>query len=86
TGEIAIDLLRRSLLVTRATGPGAMPAARETSRIDGDPLGAQIDAFIACVRSGARPIVDGRAGRDALGAAIRIMDAIRAAARGNRHA
>jgi predicted dehydrogenase len=78
SGEIAVDLLRRTLLVTRATGAGTMPAAQETTRTDGDPLGAQIDAFIACVRAGGRPVVDGAAGRDALAAAIRIMEAIRA--------
>ena len=42
-----------------------------------EPLHAELDSFLDCVRSGRKPLVDGMAGRDALALAGRIQSEIK---------
>lgn len=48
-----------------------------------DSLANEIAHFVACVRTGARPLVDGRAGREALKIAQGVMDAVHARSPGD---
>ncbi|MGE0716165.1 MAG: Gfo/Idh/MocA family protein [Alphaproteobacteria bacterium] len=77
SGEVAVDLQNRRLLATRASIKGDAPTVIETAQPDADPLGAQIDSFLACITAGSRPIVGGRDGRDALATALAVIRAIR---------
>jgi|JI10StandDraft_1071094.scaffolds.fasta_scaffold123244_2 predicted dehydrogenase len=77
SGEIAIDLQARRLSATRASVPGDAPTVIEQAQPDADPLGAQIDSFLACIAGGGRPLVDGAAGRDALATALAVIRSIR---------
>ncbi|MCC7271279.1 MAG: Gfo/Idh/MocA family oxidoreductase [Alphaproteobacteria bacterium] len=77
SGEIAVDLRSRRLLATRASVGGDAPTAIETAQPDADPLGAQIDSFLACIAGGSRPIVGGRDGRAALATALAVIRSIR---------
>jgi predicted dehydrogenase len=45
---------------------------------DGEPLAAELDAFIAAVRAGAAPVIDGRQGQRAVELAHRVRDSIEA--------
>ena len=67
----AMDIQRRRV---DAQGPPTMEQIeRETREIERrDALADEISAFIAAVREGSRPVVDGRDGRRALAAAIEI--------------
>ena len=51
---------------------------REMDCEAGDQLTRELQDFIRCVRTGARPRVDGRAGRDAVALACRILDSMTA--------
>ena len=77
SGEIAIDLQNRRLSATRASVKGDAPTTIEAAQPDADPLGAQIDSFLGCITGGARPLVDGRDGRDALATALAVIRSIR---------
>lgn len=76
SGEVAIDLQARRLTATRASVPGDAPTTIEAAQPDADPLGAQIDSFLACIAGGGRPLVDGRAGRNALATALAVIRSI----------
>ncbi len=43
-----------------------------------DPLTCELQHFVDCVRTGARPIINGEDGRDAVALAMRILDSLRA--------
>lgn len=77
SGEIAIDLQNRRLSATRASVRGDAPTTIEAAQPDADPLGAQIDSFLGCITGGARPVVDGRDGREALATALAVIQSIR---------
>lgn len=51
---------------------------REVDCDAGDQLTRELQDFLHCVRTGARPRVDGRAGRDALALAVRVLESIHA--------
>jgi predicted dehydrogenase len=51
---------------------------REIDCEAGDQLTRELQDFIRCVRTGDRPRVDGRAGRDAVALACRILDSMTA--------
>jgi predicted dehydrogenase len=70
----AADLSGPSLTVTSRRVPGAVPVPVALQPRDN--LGAEIDAFLTSVASGARPMVDGAAGLAALDIAQRIRAAI----------
>jgi predicted dehydrogenase len=42
-----------------------------------EPLKAELQAFVQCVRARCQPVVSGHDGRNALDVALRILDAIR---------
>lgn len=80
---IQADLAARRV-VTRRRGEGEMfpgipnIAQEELEFGEADSLRLEIEAFLKAVRDGARPHVDGRAGRDAVHAAHMITDSLRA--------
>jgi len=43
---------------------------------DEEPLGAELESFLQCIRENSTPAVDGRQGRNALELAFRVRDAI----------
>lgn len=60
-------------------GEAAEPIAMESREVEReDSLGNEIAEFVACIREGRTPTVDGRTGREALRVAIMITDSIRA--------
>jgi predicted dehydrogenase len=74
---VSIDLQQKILTVIRKrpTPPGAgeLPVTIEEQSFEqGDALRAEIESFLACIRSGGRPVVDGEDGLRALETAIRI--------------
>ena len=78
--RLVADLGNPGLAVVR---PGADAAEIErVSLAHADNLFAEIDAFLASVRTGTPPVVDGAAGLDALETAAMILDAISAAQQG----
>ena len=72
--QFTADLSVPSLTVLSRRRPGA--AAEPVALTSHDNLGAEIDAFLTCVATGAEPDVDGRAGVAALEIAERIQAAI----------
>jgi predicted dehydrogenase len=68
------DLAMSGLAVASRSTWGA--AAEAVALVPRDKLAAEIDAFLTCVATGARPLVDGRAGLAALEIAERIQAAI----------
>ncbi len=78
---LSIDLQQKILTVIRrrdgATAPGALPVSiDEQSFPQTDALLAEIEAFLACVRTRNPPLVGGAAGLRALATAIRITEAL----------
>jgi predicted dehydrogenase len=83
----SVDLDKREAVIARrkADAPEFDPAAPmdsidvEVRSFEGaDPLGDEIAAFVACVREGRAPVVDGQAGLAALELAERVVAAARA--------
>jgi predicted dehydrogenase len=75
---ISVDYGRRDALRIRVAQPGPEPRFEFEQLPVGteEPLRAELKAFVAAVRSRQAPVVDGRAGRDALELADRVMAAI----------
>ncbi len=74
---VSIDLQQKILTVIRKRLPpgaaGELPVTIEEQNFEqGDALKAEIESFLACIRSGRRPVVDGEDGLRALETAIRI--------------
>jgi predicted dehydrogenase len=80
---ISMDLQQKVLTVIRKrpadAPPGPLPVIIEEQNLEqGDALRAEIESFLACVRSGQRPVVSGEDGLLALETASRITDLIMA--------
>jgi predicted dehydrogenase len=78
---LSLDLQQKILTVIRkrtaADGPGLLPVTIEEQSLEqGDALKAEIDSFLACIRSGRPPVVPGEAGLMALETAIRITEQV----------
>jgi predicted dehydrogenase len=77
---LSLDFIEQTLDIaeTRPAAPGERPEiVRERLRIEPvKPLDEELAAFIACVREGHRPLVDGRVGLDALTVALQVRERI----------
>jgi len=74
---LSIDLQQKILTVIKkrsaAVAPGELPVTIEEHSLEqGDALKAEIESFVACVRTGAAPVVSGEAGLRALETALRV--------------
>jgi predicted dehydrogenase len=74
---LSIDLQQKILTVIRKrsapVAPGELPVSIEEHSLEqGDALKAEIESFVACVRTGAAPVVSGEAGLRALETALRV--------------
>lgn len=80
TAYFRLDLLRRRLTVVRGVSymAGVVPRVKQERRrhSEGDPLYAEVLAFVDCVRHRVEPYVDGQAGRRAMAVALDISDQI----------
>jgi predicted dehydrogenase len=72
---ISIDFSRRDALLLNVERGGAGPgiAFRKLEVRDADPLEAELESFVDCVRTRRPPLVDGREGRRALALAEKVM-------------
>jgi predicted dehydrogenase len=93
-GHACVDFARRSLTLVQPTeqarrlppsapvrpGEGAATYLEtlELSRVEGDQLTRELQEFVLCVRTGARPRVRGEEGRDAVALAARVLHGIAA--------
>jgi predicted dehydrogenase len=82
---LSMDLQQKILTVIRKKPPGApsgpLPVVIEEQNLEqGDALKAEIESFLACVRSGAEPVVSGEDGLRALETALRITEQVRSGA------
>jgi predicted dehydrogenase len=78
---LSLDLQQKILTVIRKRAPGdavnALPVSIEEQSLEpGDALKAEIDSFLACIRSGSAPVVPGEAGLRALETATRITEQV----------
>ncbi len=78
---LSLDLQQKILTVIRKraepAAAGGLPVSIEERSFDpGDALKAEIESFLACIRSGAEPVVSGEAGLRALETAIRITEQV----------
>jgi predicted dehydrogenase len=76
---ISVDYARRDALRVGVKRPGPQPefAFEKLAAPSTEPLRAELEAFISSVRSRVAPKTDGRAGREALALASRVMESIR---------
>ncbi len=84
---LSIDLQQKILTVIRKRAspgePGQLPVTIDERSFDqGDALKAEIESFLACIRSGTAPVVSGEAGLRALETAIRITEQVERRPRG----
>jgi predicted dehydrogenase len=84
---LSMDLQQKLLTVIRKRAPdappGPLPVTIEEQNLDqGDALLAEIESFLDCVRTGARPLVSGVDGQLALETASRITAMIHARSEG----
>ena len=72
---ISIDFSRRDALVISVDRSDSNPRMgfRKLEAQPGEPLQAELEAFVDCVRTRRAPLVGGREGRDALALAERVM-------------
>ena len=80
---LSMDLQQKVLTVIRKRSadapPGPLPVTIEEQNLEqGDALRAEIESFLDCVRTGARPVVSGADGLLALETASRITELIHA--------
>ena len=80
---LSLDLQQKILTVIRKKAPGGEPSLlpvtiEEQNLEQGDALKAEIESFLACVRSGGQPVVSGEDGLRALETALRITEQVRA--------
>ena len=76
---LSIDLQQKILTVIKKRPgplePGQLPVIIDERSVEqGDALKEEIDSFLACVRTGAKPVVSGEAGLRALETAMRISE------------
>jgi len=76
---ISLDYARRDALRVSVRRPGAQPefAFEKLAAAGGEPLRAELEAFLEAVRRRGEPKVNGAAGRAALELATRVMTCIR---------
>ncbi len=79
---LSLDLQQKILTLIRkrtpSEPPGPLPVTIEEQNLDqGDALKAEIDSFLACIRSGRPPVVSGEAGLMALETAMRITEQVK---------
>jgi predicted dehydrogenase len=76
---ISVDYARRDALRIGVKRPGPQPefAFEKLAAPSTEPLRAELEAFVSSVKSRASPKTDGRAGREALALASRVMESIR---------
>ena len=77
--RLVADLANPGLTITSKAGGGV--GVESAALAHADNLLAEIDAFLGSVRTGARPLVDGAAGLDALDTAAMILSSISEARR-----
>ena len=72
---VSIDFTRRDVLVLSVDRDGASPriAFNKPQAAPGDPLRAELEAFLGSVRTRSAPLVGGKEGREALALAERVM-------------
>jgi predicted dehydrogenase len=79
-GYLSLDFIEQTLdVATPEERPGAERPEIKRSRVPVEaarPLDREIEAFIACVREGQRPLVDGHAGLRALEVALQVQASI----------
>ncbi|HEX5483727.1 MAG TPA: Gfo/Idh/MocA family oxidoreductase [Terriglobia bacterium] len=77
---ISIDFSRRDVLVVNVDRSGDSPQIgfRKLETIPAEPLRAEIEAFLECVRSRQQPLIGGPEGRNALALAVQVMGCIEA--------
>lgn len=77
---ISIDFSRQDALVIGVDRAGTPPelSFRKLETRPGEPLRAEIEAFLECVRSRRPPLVGGSEGREALALAAQVMSCIEA--------
>jgi predicted dehydrogenase len=77
---LSLDLQQKILTLVRKREsplPGELPVTIDEQSLEqGDALKAEIESFLNCVRTGARPVVTGEAGLYALETAIRITELV----------
>ena len=78
---LSLDLQQKILTLIRRraepVAPGQLPVSIEEQSLDqGDALKAEIEAFLACVRTGRAPVVSGEDGLMALETAMRITEQV----------
>ncbi len=77
---VSLDLQQKILTVIRKraeAAAGQLPVTIEERSFDqGDALKAEIESFLACIRTGEEPVVSGEAGLRALETAIRITEQV----------
>jgi predicted dehydrogenase len=75
---ISIDFARRDSLAIRVDrgGPSPKIGFQKLEAAPGEPLRAELEAFIESVRTRRPPLVGGREGRAALALAVRVMECI----------
>jgi Predicted dehydrogenases and related proteins len=85
-GYVSVDCLNQqvtALEVVRSQGAASLPAIvpRAITVKPDEPLRAELEHFITCIREGRRPLVDGVAGQAALELALQVRAEITAHAR-----
>ncbi len=73
---VSIDFTRQDALVigvNRAAAPAPEMSFRKLECRRGEPLRAELEAFLECVRTREPPLVGGREGREALALAVRVV-------------
>lgn len=85
-GYVSVDCLAQqvtALEVGRVSETQPQPAitSRPVAVAAAEPLRAELEHFVACIREGRPPLVDGRAGRAALELALQVTEAVAAHAR-----
>ena len=75
---VSIDFARRDSLAIRVDRDGPSPKIgfQKLEAATGEPLRAELEAFIESVRTRRPPLVGGREGRAALALAVRVMECI----------
>jgi predicted dehydrogenase len=81
TGYLSLDFVEQTIDIAfpkLVPGAGRPEIVRERVEVEPvKPLDRELEAFIECVRTGRRPLVDGRGGLEALDVALQVHSSIR---------
>ena len=81
TGYLSLDFVEQTIDIAYPKSiPGATRPRIVRERIEVEPvkpLDRELEAFVECVRTGRRPLVDGRVGLEALDVALQVQSSIR---------